>query len=146
MYILYVNEVTALSKIMDTCYYQIITLKEQICIYGEEIKHFTLNYIDDSSNVIASKDTSVLQNYINDFFLLLEHYYNANMLTLNSDKTKLLVTCKARYRKSADIIKLKASNYIIEQVAKIKVLGIFITNTLDNQANINNITHKINYR
>ena len=68
------------------------------------------------------------------------------MLTLNSDKTKLMVTTKARYRKSAETIKLRASKYIIEQVSKIKVLGIFITNTLDNQANINNIVQKVNYR
>ena len=68
------------------------------------------------------------------------------MLTLNSDKTKLMVTTKARYRKSAETIKLRASNYIIEQVSKIKVLGIFITNTLDNQSNINNIVQKVNYR
>ena len=66
------------------------------------------------------------------FFLLLEHYYNTNMLSLNSNKTILLVTCKARYRKSLDKITLQASNYVIEQVTKIKVLGIFITNTLDN--------------
>ena len=79
------------------------------------------------------------------FFLLLEHYYNTNMLSLNSNKTILLVTCKARYRKSADKITLQASNYVIEQVTKIKVLGIFITNTLDNQANINNIVQKVNY-
>ena len=68
------------------------------------------------------------------------------MLTMNSDKTKLLVTCKSRYRKSADKITLQASNYIIQQVHKIKVLGIFITNTLANQANINNIVQKVNFR
>ena len=30
LYIIYVNEVTALNKIMDTCYYQIMTLKERL--------------------------------------------------------------------------------------------------------------------
>ena len=68
------------------------------------------------------------------------------MLTLNSDKTKLMVTTKARFRKSTESIRLRASNYIIEQVSKIKVLGIFITNTLDNQANVNNIVQKVNFR
>ena len=90
---------TALNKIMDTCLYKLFTLKDQALIYNDTITHFTLNYIDDSSNLIASSDVQILQKYINDFSLRLEKYYNANMFTLNSDKTKLLVTCKVSYRK-----------------------------------------------
>ena len=39
LYIIYVNEVTALNKIMDTCYYQIMTLKEQISIYMSKLRN-----------------------------------------------------------------------------------------------------------
>ena len=65
---------------------------------------------------------------------------------LNSNKTKLLVTCKARYRKLAENLILTASNYIINQVPKIKILGIYVSNTLDNQANVNNVIQKVNHR
>ena len=68
------------------------------------------------------------------------------MLTLNSDKTKLIVSCKARYRQQCEAITLKATKYTIKQTNKIKVLGIYKSNTLYNQANINNIIQKINYR
>ena len=127
---------------MDTCLYKLVSLKEQALIYKDTITHFTLNYIDDSSNAIASFDPEALQKYRNNIFLLLEQLYNANMLTLNSDKTKLLVTYKTRYRKQFENITLSTSYYTIYQVSKIKLLGIYISNILDNRANINNIIQK----
>ena len=68
------------------------------------------------------------------------------MLTLNSDKTKVLVSCEGCLRGASKNIIMRASQYIKKQSSKIKVLGIYITNTLDNQANINNIIQKVNYR
>ena len=43
-------------------------------------------------------------------------------------------------------INLIASDYVIEQSNRIKVLGIYITSGLSNQSNINIIVSKINYR
>ena len=77
---------------------------------------------------------------------LLEDFHNINKLTINCDKTKLLVSCKNKLRKTANLITLKAAEYNITQTPKIKVLGIYITNTLNNQATINNIISKVNYR
>ena len=67
-------------------------------------------------------------------------------ISLNSDKSKLLITCKGRYRKIAESIKLCTINYNILPSTKIKVLGVIITNSLDNQAQINHIIQKVNYR
>ena len=114
--------------------------------YGHEIEHYTCNYVDDSLNVISSSNISKLQNYINDFFKLLENYYNINKLTINCEKSKLLVSCKGKYRNEANKIILRAADYIINQTSKIKVLGIYITNNLSNQATINNVISKVNYR
>ena len=41
---------------------------------------------------------------------------------------------------------LNAGEYLIEQVDKIKVLGVFFTSGLSNHANISNIISKINHR
>ena len=102
-----------------------------------------MNFIDDSSNAIASCDPEALQKYINDFFLVLEIFYNLSVLTLNRDKTKLIFTSKVCYRKQYEHITLTASKYTITQVNKIKVLGIYISYILDNQANITNIIQQI---
>ena len=67
LYICYISEVTILDKIMDTYFSKLITLRDQTQIYTNLITHYAMNFIDDSSNVIASNDTQALQNYINDF-------------------------------------------------------------------------------
>ena len=67
-------------------------------------------------------------------------------LLLNADKTKLLITCKPKYRNSTTNITLQANQYIIKQSNKIKVLGIFITSGLTNTATINNVISKVNFR
>ena len=33
----------------------------------DNIRHKTINYLDDSTNLISSKDTIILQDYISDF-------------------------------------------------------------------------------
>ena len=41
---------------------------------------------------------------------------------------------------------LKASTYLIKQEQKIKILGVFVSSGLNNEATINNIISKVNYR
>ena len=73
------------------------------------IEHHTVQYVDDSSNIIASNNSTQLQIYINKFFKVLEGFYNMNKLLLNADKTKLLITCKPKYRNCTAQITLQAS-------------------------------------
>ena len=134
-----------LNKIIGTNSFSQITNKRSRGTYNT-VLHDIFQYVDDTSNIIASSNISELQNYINDYFVLLESYYNANELVLNPDKSKLLVTCKNKFREMTKDINLIASDYVIEQSNRIKVLGIYITSGLSNQSNINNIVSKINYR
>lgn len=78
--------------------------------------------------------------------MILEQYYNINFLKINADKSKLMIICKPKYRETVSKIKLQANQYVIEQTNKIKILGIFITNNMDNTPNINHIIQKVNYR
>ena len=149
VYNLYNNEIPLLHRLMVTPIYKTITDKQLTVEYSNNEnspKHVTLQYVDDSTNMISCKDLGILQLYINDFFLLIESFYNANKLALNASKSKLLVTCKNKYRTLANKIVLQASGYIIEQSKKIKILGIYYTSGLEHQPNINNIISKVNSR
>ena len=110
------------------------------------LEHITWQYVDDSNNVITSNDSKNISEYINKYFKLIEWYYNLNKLKLNPDKSKIMISYKPSIRSSVDNIKLKTSDYIIEQVPKIKALGVFITAGLSNHATINHLTSKVNYR
>ena len=110
------------------------------------LEHITWQYVDDSNNVITSNDSTNISEYINKYFKLIEGYYNLNKLKLNPDKSKIMISCKPSLRSSVDNITLKTSDYIIEQVPKIKALGVFITAGLSNHATINHLISKVNYR
>ena len=74
--------------------------------YSTQIEHDTIIYVDDSTGIIASKDYKILNKYINDYYRLIEQFYNINFLKINPDKTKLLVQCKPNLRVLANEIKL----------------------------------------
>ena len=57
-----------------------------------------------------------------------------------------MITCKPQLRDSVMNIKLTTTDYTVEQVNKVKALGIFITSGLTNIAMTNNIISKVNYR
>ena len=115
-------------------------------INTDNITHNIIQYVDDSTNIITTNDSQQLQTYINQYFKILEYYYNTNKLLINSDKSKLLISCKPSLRTHTNSIKLSTTQYIIEQSTKIKVLGVYITAGLSNLATINNMISKINYR
>ena len=78
----------------------------------------------DSTNVISFKNTSEIEPYLTQFYELLHHFYNANKLKINPDKTKFLITCKPKYTNIIKNTSFKAQNHIIKQSNVIKILGI----------------------
>ena len=109
-----------------------------------DIEHTTVNYVDDSTSTISSKTIAKLQTYLNNYYKLLESYYNINFLKINPDKTKFIITCKPSHRQTTKDI--QAGKYIITQSDKLKILGIYITSGLDQTPNVNNIISKVNHR
>ena len=107
---------------------------------------YVVQYVDDSTKIIACTNFSDLQKYINIYFCKLDEFYNINKLLINSDKSKLLIITKPGQRHLSNHIKLQTTKYVIEQTQKIKELGIFITSGFSNLATINNIISKVNYR
>ena len=78
------------------------------------IKHTTVNYVDDSTSTISSKSASDLQTYLNHFYKLLESYYNINFLKNNPDKTKFIITCKPPHKHTTKYIIIQAGQYVIK--------------------------------
>ena len=147
------REVGGASNLLSATVYQIIYSHIYTSITDDSndsipqsIDHQTVQYVDDSSNIVSSNNTTQLQLYINKFFKVLEGFYNMNKLLLNADKTKLLITCKPKYRNSTAHITLQANQYTIQRSSKIKVLAIYIISGLTNTATINNVISKVNYR
>ena len=108
--------------------------------------HLTINYIDDSTNLISNTSSKNLNCYLTLYYNLLQYYYDTNKLVINPDKTELLVSCKNKFREEADKIKFKADIYNIEQKNSTKILGFIINNNLNHDKQINNIISKVNYR
>ena len=144
LYTIYTNEIPNLYKLMSTDLFYKIT--GSIYVANDKIDHTTINYVDDSTNIITSQCHKILKEYTDNFYKLLQSYYNINYLKINSDKTKFMIICKPGLRENIKNMTIQCEQYIITQSVKIKILGIYITNALDNTANVNQIIQKVNFR
>ena len=117
LYTIYTNEITLLHTLMTDDIYEDMTGRTKIDFF--DTKHTIVNYVDDSTNIVSSDNITKLQTYINNYYLLLEAYYNSNFLKINASKSNLMITCKPRFRFLAKNIVLQASNYTIQQSTKI---------------------------
>ena len=50
------------------------------CKKYDNVRHLTVNFVDDSSNIIGFYDIKQIQQYLTDFYTLLHCYYNINKL------------------------------------------------------------------
>ena len=92
-------------KLINTPLYKKITNKEQQTQFSSKY-NCVIQYVNYSSSIIASDDITTLNKYADCYFKILEGFYNLNKLLINVDKTKLLITCKPKYRCSTHNITL----------------------------------------
>ena len=129
LYILYCNEIPLLYRLVGSPIMN--TLTNLPChINLNNISHKIVQYVDDSTNIISCKITQDIPLYLNLYFSTLEELYSVNKLLINTDKSKLLIIVKPNFRQFSANIKLQTTQYIIEQSAKIKVLGVYINQDL----------------
>ena len=144
LYTIYTNEIPLLHTLMSHDIYYSLTNTPTPVI--NNIKHTTINYVDDSTSTISSNSAYELQIYLNHFYKLLESYYNINFLKINPDKTKFIITCKPPHRHTTKDTIIQAGQYVIEQSDKLKILGVYITSGLHQTPNVNTIISKVNHR
>ena len=154
LYILYTNEIPNLHKLIADqnlfyCYYKLTKNKYKLLhdkIKDKCFNHLTINFIDDSTNLISYEKSDMLINYLTIYYDLLRNFYDINKLTINPDKTELLVSCKTVLRTDANKIKFNADNYLISQKENTKILGFIINNQLNHDKHINTLISKVNLR
>merc|ERR1712082_184944 len=144
LYTLYTNEIPLLHKLMGTTQYDFITQTQHQ--QHNNIDHTTVNFVDDSTNIISHKDPQQLSQYLTNFYTLLHAFYTINKLKINADKTELLVTCKKHQRQLANTVTMNAHDHTITQQTTTKILGATINNTLTHNDHINTVTSNIHYK
>ena len=144
LYTIYTNKISLLHKLMKQEIFHKLT-NSQITPH-DDIIHTTVNYVDDSTSIISSKTTTQLQTYIDNYYKLIDTYYNINFLKINPDKTKFIITCKPTQKQNTKDRMIHAGTFIIKQSDKLKILGIYLTSGLDQTPNANNLISKVNHR
>ena len=143
-YSIYVNELPNLHELIATETYKELTDDNITKFKG--ISHVTINYVDDSTNVIGFRNIDDISKYLNSYYKLLEKYYGVNMLKINPDKTKLLIICNKKLRNQYDKISFEAGNYTIKQDKYIKILGTWLQNNMSLDKQINYMVSKASNR
>merc|ERR1712240_336849 len=144
LYTLYTNEIPLLHTLMEKEIYTALTKQDRVIT--NDIDHTTVNFVDDSTNIISTLDTKTIEQYLDKFYKLLEAVYNINKLKINKDKTELLIICKQKYRKDTKKIRMTASGHKVKQVNKAKILGYTLSNDLKHDKHISTLTANINNR
>merc|ERR1712240_991041 len=144
LYTLYPNDIPLLHTLMEKEIY--IKLTKQDRVTTNDTDHTTVNFVDDSTNIISTLDTKTIKQYLDKFYNLLEAVYNINKLKINKDKTELLIICKQKYRKDTKNIRMTASGHKVKQVSKAKILGYTLSNDLKHDKHISALTANINNR
>ena len=127
---LYTNEIPLIHTLMHNNIFNKLTGLQQTT--STNINHCTVNFVDDSTNIISITNSTEMQEYINKFSKLLEAVYNINKLIINNDKTELMVICKNCFRKDTKHIQITTSGYKVKQVSKVKILGHIMLSNLHN--------------
>ena len=69
LYIIYTNEIPLIHTLMLDEIFTKLTGKP--ISPTKDIEHSTINFVDDSTNLIMTKDPKILQTYLDNFYLLL---------------------------------------------------------------------------
>ena len=144
LYTIYVNELPLLKELMGTEFFTTITTKRQKPY--KNIKHDTISYVDDSTNIIAGKEPQYISNYIADFYILMETYYFINKLKINDDKSEMIITCNNKLKAKSKSVIFMANNFKIKPKEFLIILGFRIQKDLNNDKQINFIKSKVTNR
>ena len=137
LYNLYTNEVPLLHKLMDKDLFCQIT-HDKITKYTN-VTHETINFVDDSTSIIAFKDSGQMKKYLEGYYDLIHGYYNINRLKINPDKTTLMVVSKPRFCKHIKNFSFNAKQFMIKAKNSIKILGIYLKRDLKMDAQIGSL-------
>ena len=136
LYTIYTNEIPLIHELMNNKDWMNNHMKKEITKFTN-VSHVTVNYIDDSNNVIGFEDSDEANYYLNEFFQVLKIVYNSNKLQLNSNKTGLLCIARNQKREKKEDIYLYDLPKNIKCKPQLKILGWFVNELLSYDSTIN---------
>ena len=117
MYNTYCNELPILHRLINSeIYYKLV---DNDSLRTNNVSHEVRNFVDDSTSILGFKDHSNIKIYLEKYYKLLQGYYNANKLKVNSDKTKLIIVNKPKLDRTLANFSFKAGRDTIKADTKI---------------------------
>ena len=144
LYTLYTNEIPLLHQLMHNDWFYKLTKNSRV-IY-KNIDHTTVNFVDDSTNVIAFIDHSQIKSYLTQYYNLIQSYYNINKLKINADKTQLLLIYKNKHKENLKNFFFKANQFKITPKKVITILGAHLREDLKLDTQIGNLVGQLHNR
>ena len=83
--------------------------------------HDVQNFVDDSNNLIAFKNSKGIQEYLQKYSNLMIEYYNSNMLKINPDKHQFMISGKPKLLEDTKNISFMGENLVIKQKDSLKI-------------------------
>ena len=127
LFILYVNEVVYMNKIMnnDKLYKEITGNNMK---HDKKTKHSIINFVDDQTNIISNNDPEQLKIYTEELIVLLNNYYRTNKLIIYDSKSKFVILAHPEMGSKKCNMKIKTEKgETLSDDAQIKVLGFWIS-------------------
>ena len=146
LYTIYTNEVPELHKIMDNENKFMQITKTSLPKFPFKNAHAVINFVDDSNNIISFKKSEGIKSYLEHYFLLIQTFYNSNLLKINADKTCLMFVGKKKLLDEVKNLEFQADVHKIRQKTSIKILGSILTPNLDNERDIAQMVPILNNR
>ena len=111
-----------------------------------KVQHITVNFVDDSTNIIGFIDHNEIKNYITQYYELLHVFYTANKLKINSDKSKYFINCRPKLLHIFKNFFFMARNHKIKPVSTLKILGYYLRSDLHLDSQIGKLSATLHNR
>jgi hypothetical protein len=112
----------------------------------KNIEHTTVNFVDDSTNVISFPSHDNVKSYLTNYYKLFHNYYNINKLKINPDKTNLIINYLPKYNNNFLNFHFFASNYKISPKNIVKILGTYLRSDLKLDSQVGKLTGELHSR
>ena len=108
----------------------------------EDTEQTAVSYVDDLSQILGHKNEMILQSYIQTTYEVSVKYFQMNLLSINSDKTELMVIPPRGVTPPKMYILTDAGDFIVS-ASQVKILGVIFNNQNNMQSHASALASKI---
>merc|ERR1711954_277342 len=108
----------------------------------EDTEQTAVSYVDDLSQILGHKNEMRLQSYIQTTYEVSVKYFQMNLLSINSDKTELMVIPPRGVTPPKMYILTDAGDFIVS-ASQVKILGVIFNNQNNMQSHASALASKI---